>query len=257
MISARNVNLHLSGKHILSDVSLTLAPGEVLALCGPNGAGKSSLLACLAGEHAAVKNSVHYFDAPLSTLSPKALANKRVVLEQSPSLSAEFTLLELVELGAPLELTPQTLALLETRVFADFGLQGMETKFVSNLSGGQQHRAHLARVTLQLTVNRSQGHDCFLFLDEPTASLDIGYQIRVLRLARALAQDGVGVLVVLHDLNLAAAYADRVVLMRDGRIVTTDTPAAALTSESLSDLYETPIFVEKARNGQFIIQPAL
>ncbi|MEM9434619.1 MAG: heme ABC transporter ATP-binding protein [Pseudomonadota bacterium] len=257
MITGTNISLSLGGKPILSDVPFLLEAGQVLALCGPNGAGKSTLLSCLAGEHSACAEAICYFDTQLSALSPRDLARHRVVLEQNPSLAAAFTLSELIELGAPMALSPDELAQLKSEALAEFGFTSMEDRYVSELSGGQQHRAHFARVLVQLRANRRLGHESFLLLDEPTSSLDIGHQITLLRLIRQLAADGVGVLVVLHDLNLAAAFTDHVLLLQDGKAVQYGEPGEVLSAKTLSDVYGTEIIVETASTGQFVIQPVL
>lgn len=257
MIKANNISLSLSGQVILHNVNLQIKPGELVALCGPNGAGKSTLLSCLAGEHPSCDANISYAGITLDQLSAKKQAQQRVFLEQSPSLAAQFTLTELIELGAPIDLPPDVLARLVDEMINAFNFQHMRSKMVSALSGGQRHRAHLTRVLIQLRANRLLGHESYLFLDEPTASLDMGYQIKILKLMRELANEGVGVLVVLHDLNLAAAFADRMVLLRQGRIAYIDTPEQVLTADNLSDVYKTPIFVERAQNQQIIIQPVL
>lgn len=257
MITGHDISLTLSGQLILDDVSLTLEPGQVTALCGPNGAGKSTLLACLAGEHYDTNYSIHYNEVPLIGLPPHIQARHRVVLEQNPILAAEFTLSELLELGVPLDIPTDALQTFKQDALSEFGFTARAHDYVSALSGGQRHRAHLARVLIQLRSNRHLGHDCFLFLDEPTSSLDIKHQISVLGKTRTLAQDGVGVLVVLHDLNLAAAYADNVLLMKNGRISHEGPPAEVLTEPNLTDVYDTPIFVSQSANGQTVIQPRL
>lgn len=257
MISANRLHLSLGGKPILRDVSLNLAPGEVRALCGPNGAGKSTLLSCLAGEHSDCAADVRYFGKPIATMSPDKLAHHRVVLEQTPSLAADFTVSELIELGAPLALRPVDLVRIKSRIVEGLEFADVMHRYVSELSGGQQHRGHFARVLLQLQANLHLGHRCFLFLDEPTASLDIGHQIAVLRRVRALAETGVGVLVVLHDLNLAAAFTDHVILLQDGQTVASGPPRQVFTSHTLSSVYMTDIVVETASTGQMVIQPVL
>ena len=257
MIVATDLSVSLGGRCVLSDVFLKLDQGEVLALCGPNGAGKSTLLACLAGEHPSCHQSVDYFGAKLAELTPLELSRLRVVLEQSPTLSAEFSLSELAELGAPLALPPAELDRIKANVLAEFGFQSMADTMVSTLSGGQQHRAHLARVLVHLGANQALGASGFLFLDEPTSSLDIAHQIKVLRMTRKLAEDSVGVLVVLHDLNLAAAFADRVVLLREGRVVGSGRPKRVFTQETLSEVYNTPILVDSVKTGQIVVQPML
>jgi len=227
----------------------------MVAVCGPNGAGKSTLLAALAGEHPSCMASVQYGGVPISELTPRELSQQRVVLEQTPTLSAEFTLTELIDLGAPMGIAPNDLDELTRPILSVVGLADMRHRLVSELSGGQRHRAHLARVLTQLRGNRKLGHDCYLFLDEPTASLDIGQQTKILKSMRSLTKHGIGILVVLHDLNLAAAFADKVVLMNEGRVVYSDTAEATLTPERLSDTYGTPIMVEKLPGNQIVIQP--
>ncbi|MEO0943613.1 MAG: ATP-binding cassette domain-containing protein [Pseudomonadota bacterium] len=249
--------MSLSDQKILNGVSCDLNPAQIVALCGPNGAGKSTLLACLAGEHRDCAHTIRFFDVPLAGMAPHIQARHRVVLEQSPTLTAEFTLSELLELGVPIELSSGTLATLKAEAFAAFGFNGREHEFVSSLSGGQRHRAHMARVLIQLRANQHLGHDCYLFLDEPTASLDIKHQILILNLVRDLAQQGTGVLVVLHDLNLAAAFASTVLLMKEGRVTHIGTPDDVLTSKNLSAVYDTDIFVDRTSADQVIIQPTL
>jgi iron complex transport system ATP-binding protein len=211
----------------------------------------------LAGEHASCASQVAYDGALLNTLSPAEQATRRVVLEQSPTLSAEFCVSELVELGAPLELALSDLVWIKAMLLDAFGLAHCEQEAVSALSGGQRHRAHLARVLMQLKANTTLGHRCALFLDEPTASLDIAHQISVLKHAKQLADSGIAVLIVLHDLNLAAAFADRVLMLKDGRAHSDGAPQDVLTNTALSDVYETPIFVQPSASGQLVIQPAL
>lgn len=257
MITAQNVSLALSGKQILKDVSLTLAPGEILALCGPNGAGKSTLLSCLSGEYEACRYAIDYFGTPLNAMSSASLARHRVVLEQNPSLSADFFVSELIELSAPIDLPPDGLNRLVTSTVSEIGFTGLLDKPVAELSGGQRHRSHFARVLVQLRANKLLGHECFFFLDEPTASLDIAHQITLLNLARRLAFDGTGVLLVLHDLNLAAAFADRVVMLKDGRLIEEGLPSDVFTNQVLSRVYDTKILVQSLANGQTIIQPDL
>lgn len=255
MIEGAAINLSLGGKPILKDVTVGLHPGELLAVCGPNGAGKSTLLSALAGEHALCAASVRYEGTAANKLSTMQLSKRRVVLEQSPTLSAEFTLTELVELGAPIGVAPEEMDALTTPILTMLGLWDMKDRYVSELSGGQRHKAHLARILTQLHGNRQMGHRCHVFLDEPTASLDISQQAVVLKAMQRLTREGVGVLVVLHDLNLAAGFADRVILMREGRVLYSDVPSAVLTEERLTDTYETPILVETASSGQMVIQP--
>jgi iron complex transport system ATP-binding protein len=137
------------------------------------------------------------------------------------------------------------------------GVAGLAQRRADRLSGGERARAHLARVLAQLWTGRAAGGGRFLLLDEPTASLDLAHQIAVMRVARAEAAAGTGVLAVLHDLNLAAAFADRVLLIAEGRAVAEGLPQAVLEARRLSHVYGAPIAVERGRSGALRITPDL
>ncbi len=133
------------------------------------------------------------------------------------------------------------------------GIVALAGRAADRLSGGKRARAHLARVLAQLWAGRAAGDGRFLLLDEPTVSLDLGHQVDAMRVARAEAAAGAGVLAVLHDLNLAAAFADRIVLLSEGRIMAAGAPADVLDAGLLSSVYRAPILVQKAQGGLRII----
>jgi iron complex transport system ATP-binding protein len=254
MLEARGVTLPRGGRAVLDGVTLALRPGELVALCGPNGAGKSSLFALLAGELRPTTGTVTLDGRPLAALPAAALAAERAALEQAPSLSAPFSVAELVALG--LSAVPQAAldeAALCARAMRAVGIAALADRPADRLSGGERARAHLARVLAQVWAGRAAGMGRFLLLDEPTASLDIAHQLAVMEIARGEAAAGAGILVVLHDLNLAAAFADRVVLMHRGRIAAQGAPTAVLEASRLSAIYATPLAVERTRNGLIIL----
>jgi iron complex transport system ATP-binding protein len=255
VLEARDVRLRRSGRLALDGASVTVAPGELVALCGPNGAGKSSLLAVLAGDLRPETSEARIDGEPVAALSPRALALRRAVLEQAPTLAAPFTVAELVALGAELAPLAADAAALTRAAMAAAGVAAFADRPATALSGGEQARCHLARALAQLAAGRAAGHGRWLLLDEPTASLDLAHQIAVLRAVRAEVDRGAGVLAVLHDLNLAAAFADRVALMAAGRVVADGPPAQVLTAEALSALYQSPIAVEQGRGGALRIVP--
>ncbi|MEM9780110.1 MAG: heme ABC transporter ATP-binding protein [Pseudomonadota bacterium] len=255
MLEARHITLRYGARLAVDAVSLGVPLGRVVALCGPNGAGKSSLLSALCGDATPSAGEVHLSGAPLSALTIAELARARAVLEQSPSLSVAFTARELAMLGVPDEISLPEAEVICAGVLADLDLTRLEDRPVPQLSGGERHRAHLARVLAQLRAGRMRGFGLYLMLDEPTASLDIQHQIAVMQQARKAAEEGSGVIVVLHDLNLACAFADRVVLMRDGRIAVDGPPEEVLTSRILSDVYETAITVVPGPDGRPRIFP--
>lgn len=255
MLEARAVTIALAGRPVLQDVDLAIAPGEVLALAGPNGAGKSTLLAALSGARRPDRGAVLMDGAALGALTPAELALRRAVLEQHPSALDAFPLSGLVGLSIPIAVAPRAAAVLAQQAAAALGLSGLLDRPVGALSGGERHRAHMARALAQLWGGRALGQGRWLMLDEPTASLDPRHQGAVLRAARDAAASGAGVLVVLHDLTLAAQMADRVALMRDGRIVALGSPEEVLTPERLAAVYDIPMAVSAPAPGRLAITP--
>ncbi|MBP1327092.1 iron complex transport system ATP-binding protein [Leucobacter exalbidus] len=249
--AAEGVGVSRGGKDLLKEVSLELRAGEVLALLGPNGAGKSTLLSLLSGDVAPDSGSVQFGDRGIRDWSLVDLSRRRSVLLQDNQLLFPFTVHQVVEMGrAPWRRTDRehedNEAISEAIDTADIAHLG--SRRVPSLSGGERARAAFARVMA--------GRTGVLMLDEPTAALDIGHQEAVLGLARARAEAGDAVLVVLHDLNLAAAYADRIALLRDGQIIACDAPERVLTSEIVSHVYNTPVEVIKHPvTGQGIVMP--
>lgn len=236
MIRAINVSLSRGGRALLDRVSLDLQAGRVTVVIGPNGAGKSTLLKTLSGELNPDSGEVLYHDRRLRSLSPIELAAERAVLPQSTALSFPFTALEVVRMGAvahgsrdPNQAARQALA----RV----GLAGFEARSYNALSGGEQQRVQLARVLAQMPLPVSSGRPRAICLDEPTASLDIGHQISVLELARDFARGGGVVLAILHDLNLAAEFADHLAILHRGKLVCEGRPRDVLNDAVIRDVY--------------------
>jgi iron complex transport system ATP-binding protein len=257
MLEARAVTLRRGGRLALADVSVTLAPGELVAVCGPNGAGKSSLLGALAGDLRPDAGSVALFGRPLAAHDAAALAIRRAVLEQDPGLAAPFCVAELVALGAGIAPPGADAGAIAADAMEAAGVAALSGRRADRLSGGERARAHLARVLAQLAAGRAQGGGHCLLLDEPTASLDLAHQVAVMEAARRAAAEGAGVLAVLHDLTLAAAFADRVALMAEGRIVAEGPPAAVFEAQRLTSVYGADVAVDRRPDGGLRIAPDL
>ncbi|MEM7547780.1 MAG: ATP-binding cassette domain-containing protein [Pseudomonadota bacterium] len=257
MLEARDVVVKYHQKTAVGGVSLLVDTGEFVALAGPNGSGKSSLIAALVGEVTPSGGAVFLNSHDIKAISAIRLAHMRAALEQSPSLSAPFTVRELASLAIPSSVTPSDTGQLTARALSVVGLSERGDDPVASLSGGQQRRAHLARALAQLEAGKMSGGGQALILDEPTAGLDFTHQINVLRAARKAADDGAAVLVALHDLSLAAAFADRIALMKEGRINAVGPPGDTLTEPRLSDIYETRLSVFHSPGGMLMVAPAL
>ncbi len=274
MLEARHIAVMLGGVPAVSGVSLALSPGEVVALVGPNGAGKSTLLRAMAGTAPLAAGTVTLDGIPLSAWPRRALARRRAVLAQNCTLAFPFRVHEVVRLGRSAAAGHAGRAQDEAAVVAAMqaaDVIDLAERRATALSGGERQRVHLARALAQIWPDPSphddprsalvraesvqDGSACapdgarYLLLDEPTASLDFAHQHHGLNVARRLARAGAGVLAVLHDLNLAALYADRVCLMEAGRIVALGAPAEALDAEILTAVFGHPV-VAVARLGE-------
>ncbi|GGK36310.1 heme ABC transporter ATP-binding protein [Nocardia camponoti] len=237
-LRATSVTAQRGTSTVLREVDFTVAAGEVVALVGPNGAGKSSLLAALAGELAVTAGEVTLNDRALARWSAADMALRRAVLPQTHSVGFPFTAREVVAMGrAPWANTPaadQDDELITTAMTAT-DVTHLAARPFPALSGGERARVALARVLAQ--------HTATLLLDEPTAALDLGHQEQVLKLAVDRAAAGIAVVVVVHDLGVAAAYADRVTVLDSGRVVADGPPRDVLEPALLTRVYRHPVDV--------------
>ncbi len=254
MYRAENIRVTAGAKVILDDVSLSLAPGKVVAIVGPNGAGKSTLLKVLAGERRYGHGTVTLNGAPLQHWDPAALARKRAVLPQSVVVAFPFFASEIVALGIPPHLARTEAARLMERALREVDMLSAREQSYDTLSGGERQRIQLARVLVQLWANGGQG---YLLLDEPTASLDFPHQITTLRIAREHANAGGGVLAVLHDINLALMVADELVAMRAGRVIAKGAPKDLVTSDLIHALYGVRAEIGAVPSGPFLLPQSI
>lgn len=233
MLRASAVWLDRGTRAVLRGVDARVAPGELVALCGPNGAGKSTLLSVFAGDLTPDRGAVTLDGAPLSALSTRELACRRAVLPQHAALDQPLRAEEVVALGRLPHGTSTGDAARVARALERVGAAHLFGRRWTTLSGGERQRVALARVLCQL--DGVEGG--FLLLDEPTSALDLAHQHQVLALAHDLRAHGLGVLVVLHDLGLAGAWADRIVLLRDGVVRAEGTPREVLDPALVSEVF--------------------
>lgn len=249
VLQARGISVSFGATRVLDAVDLDVRDGEVVALVGPNGTGKSTLLAVMAGDLAPDAGRVTVHGRPVREWRLQALARERAVLTQEQRISFPFPVREVVEMGrAPWRGRPEEdLDDLEvTAAMETTEVDHLAGRSFGSLSGGEKGRASFARVLAQQTG--------ILMLDEPTAALDIGHQETLLATAVERARAGAAVLVVLHDLTLAAAHADRMVLLEGGRVAATGSPRDVLEAELLTRVYRHPVeVVAHPRTGDPIV----
>ncbi|HYG45769.1 MAG TPA: heme ABC transporter ATP-binding protein [Bordetella sp.] len=261
-MSLRTNDLALSrnGALILSGVSMAIEPGQVLGLLGANGAGKSTLLAALAGELHADQGAIELDGTPLPRLPLRRQARQRAVLPQKPSLSFDLAVHEVVAMGAyPFpELDPVEVQVLVDAALALAGVPHLAQRRYPELSGGEQQRVQFARVLAQCQAQRDPQVPRYLLLDEPISSLDPKHQIELLRTTAGLAHEqGLGVLVIMHDINLAARWCDRLVMLSGGTVVADGAPDAVLTPANLRAVYdiEADVMPHPTLPGRLLVLP--
>ncbi len=242
-LSAERLSLSLSGIQLLKDVSVEIVPGRVHTVLGPNGAGKTSLLRVLVAELSADSGEVALNGRPLRQWSAGQRARMLAVLPQHSLLNFPFTGLEVVMLGR----TPHDTGAVRDRDIARQALKTVDGDYLcdrlyTHLSGGEKQRVHLARVLAQIWEPAAEG-DRFLVLDEPTSSFDLAHQQLTLEIVVDLARQGVGVLMVIHDLNLAARCADQMMLMQHGHIVFAGTPDTVLNAANIYRVFDVNVTI--------------
>lgn len=243
MIRAEQISVQRDGKCVLSDVDLTLKTGEVLGVLGPNGAGKSTLLGALCGELKTTQGQLWLDDRPLSHWTGQQRAQRLAVLPQSSTLSFAFTVQEVVAMGR----LPHDSGQRRDAEIIQAALQAADALHLQGrsylaLSGGERQRVHLARVLAQLWPG--EGGQTLL-LDEPTSMLDPLHQHTTLQAVRGFADRGGAVMVILHDLNLAARYCDRLLLLHSGRPCRLGTPDEVLVPEALRAVFGLEVLVQR------------
>lgn len=250
MICLENVQLGYDQRVVLRDLNLEIAPGEVFGLVGPNGSGKTTLLRAISRRLPPQAGALYLDGRRLHELSPRELARELAALEQEISCSFGFTVRELVELGRlphrdrwqrlsqkDHEIVTRAMALTHTLEFSE--------RKIHSLSSGERQRVWLALAVAQ--------EPKVLLLDEPTAHLDLNYQLEIMELIRSLAQRNLTVLVSLHDLNLALRYTDRVALLSEGRIIAVGEPERVLTPELIERVFRTKVRIINGTGDLYIV----
>lgn len=238
MLKLRDISLSLSGLPLLKTINCSMAAGELVVVLGPNGAGKSSLLKVACGELLADSGEVLLRDQSLSNYSPLNKALSMAVLPQQSSLDFPFLAHEVVALSriphatgakADQDIVAQALKTMDVWHLAE--------QLYVHLSGGEKQRVQLARIMAQLWQKPGM-----LMLDEPTSALDFSHQQQVMKLLQARASQGNAVLMVLHDLNLAATFADKIILMDEGEIVAQGEPEQVLQESLLKEVFDLDFY---------------
>ncbi|HWV43071.1 heme ABC transporter ATP-binding protein [Pseudorhodoplanes sp.] len=255
LLEASDVVVEINGKRIVDRVTLSVAPGEIVALVGPNGAGKSTLLRTLSGEIKPSAGTIALGGRAIATLPASELAQCRAMLSQHTTVTFPFTVSEIVRMGASPWGKKQDLEPLVARIMASCDIAHLASQIVTRLSGGEQQRVHFARSLLQLETADDRFRPGLLLLDEPTSSLDLKHQLALLAIVKELSATGCAVIVVIHDLNLAAMIAHRLLMLRGGTLFASGSASEVIDDATLREVFGVADAAGIVPNGRPFVLP--
>ena len=252
---AEQLSLQSDNSFRLQNISCEIHPGELCIIIGPNGSGKTSLIKLLAGELAPSQGRVTLDNKNLHDWHPGELAQRRAVMPQHATLDFPFRVRDVVALGrSPYPRDVQKDTALVAQATHIFDIDALADRMYTTLSGGERQRVHLARVWVQLSDPEGV-FPRYLLLDEPTSALDMRHQREFLsRLKQAVSGGQMGVVAVLHDLGSAVRYADRLILLNQGELVSAGTCEQVMTPENIQNIYRIPVeFLPYTRGDNHVI----
>lgn len=242
MIELKNISIQKGKNIVVSNFSYTFLPGRKYVILGKNGAGKSSLLDGLTGKSNYCEGEILWENTPLRNYSRKEMALRRAVLSQNTTVSFSIKVEELVEMGtyaSTKSISGKSIKYMVSEALEKVRMLNFISRDFETLSGGEQKRVFLAKCLVQLQVSEELEGNKYIFLDEPTSSLDISEQLKFIELAKELVEiNGFGVIAILHDLNLSSIFADELILMKDGQLCYGGPPGEVITSETLKEVLD-------------------
>jgi len=246
MYKTSNLKIQFGQHVLLHNLSIEIESGQLCMVVGPNGAGKTTLLKSLDGEINPTEGTIEFNGRLLDHWTTRELAKSRAVLPQNSYLEFPFSVQDVVLMGRmPHDTSSETNLEIAGHVLEACDCQHLAQRAFPTLSGGEQQRTQTARVLAQVW-QEFPGYDRFLLLDEPVSALDLSHQHSLLKLLKELAQNqGIGILCTLHNLNLAAQYADRCLILDQGRLVADGAANEVFTEETLSNVFDLDIWLQQ------------
>tara|TARA_B100000579_G_scaffold19370_1_gene13655 strand:- start:332 stop:1105 length:774 start_codon:yes stop_codon:yes gene_type:complete len=251
-IQTKSISYAVNEKKILNDISVEINPGEVTTIIGPNGSGKSTLLKIISGDFENITDKVFYDETVLSSISLKRRAQIRSVMSQSQMIMFDYYVRDILSMGWLGFENAENLDVYEKlleKIVDDCAIASLMDRKFNVLSGGEQRRVHFARTLLQLNYEEKQSINKYLLLDEPTANLDLRWEVRLMENIKKIAKTGIGVFLVLHNLDLALNFSDKIALLNKGMLHSFGSVKDVFRDDVLSDVYEIDIKVD-TNNGR-------
>ena len=243
VLTIESLSVSIGSSTLINNINLAVDAGEVLCVIGPNGAGKTTLLRTIGQDLTPDTGRITFAEQPLSLMAPRSRARQLAVLTQHNPLTFAFTGREVVALGR----TPHSTGVVIDDDICQAAMAALDVTHLAqrlypSLSGGEQQRIQLARVLAQIW-RAEDASARLLLLDEPVTSLDIGHQHQLMQAVRAFARTDVAVVMTVHDMTLAGAFADRIIALKNGECVAEGSPHQVLTEPLISHVFDTPVSV--------------
>jgi len=246
-IQTKSISYEVNEKKILNDISVEINPGEVTTIIGPNGSGKSTLLKIISGDFENITDKVFYDETVLSSISLKRRAQIRSVMSQSQMIMFDYYVKDILSMGWLGFENAENLDVYEKvleKIVDECAIASLMDRKFNVLSGGEQRRVHFARTLIQLNYEEKQSINKYLLLDEPTANLDLRWEVRLMENIKKIAKTGIGVFLVLHNLDLALNFSDKIALLNKGMLHSFGSVKDVFRDDVLSDVYEIDIKVD-------------
>ena len=247
-VEVKNLSWEVNSKKILDDISLSISSGEIITILGPNGAGKSSFLKLISGDLQCTEGQVYFDQSNLDDISIQDQSFIRSVMSQSQDVVYDFSTREIIEMGwldRGISSYSDDFREAIHQISEECSVNNLLEQSFNTLSGGEKRRVHFARTLVQLWRPSGSDDPRYMFLDEPTANLDILHEQKMMKLIQKKRDEGLGILLILHDLNLAVKYSDQVALFNKGKLVDKGAPKTVLTEDILSAVYGLKMNIEK------------
>ena len=247
-IEVNNLSWEIEGKSIISNISLRIDEGEILTVIGPNGAGKSSFMKLLSGDIETYFGEIYFNGVLLNDISIQERSFIRSVMSQSQEIVYDYSVKEIIEMGwlnRGLSNYSKDFDEAIQKIAIECSVENHLEQRFNTLSGGEKRRVHFARTLIQLWRPSGSLEPRYMFLDEPTANLDILHEQKMMKLIEKKKNEGIGVLLILHDLNLAAKYSNRIAIFSNGELVVIGKPKTVLTDKTLSSIYGLEMKIDK------------
>ncbi|HEK9101596.1 ABC transporter ATP-binding protein [Bacillus pfraonensis] len=249
MVEVRNVSKQYGNKNVVEDVSIKIAKGKITSFIGPNGAGKSTVLSMISRLLKKDSGEIYIEDKEIGEWNSNELAKKISILKQTNHINLRLTIRELVSFGrfpySQGNLSKEDWNHIEEAI-RYMELEDIQYKYLDQLSGGQRQRAYIAMVIAQNTE--------YILLDEPLNNLDMKHSVQIMKVLRRLVEElGKTIVIVIHDINFASCYSDRIVALKDGKVMKEGATHEIIDPVVLKDIYDMDIHIEKIAGNNICI----